>query len=66
MNTFLPSSTQFLDRKVEDIYNEKAKFKLEKNYMIINVVASIEKEDKETKIIDYISVEMPIIKYIFK
>ena len=34
--------------------------------MIINVVASIEKEDNETKIIDYISVEMPIIKYIFK
>ena len=68
ISTFLPSSTKFLDRKVEDIYNEKAKakFKLEKNYMIINVVASIEKEDKETKIIDYISVEMPIIKYIFK
>ena len=62
----MPSSIKYLDRKLEDIYNEKSKFKLEKNYMIINVVASIEKEDNETKIIDYISVEMPIIKYIFK
>ena len=65
INTILPSSIKYLDRKLEDIYNEKSKFKLEKNYMIINVVANIENVEIEGEKVEYASVEMPIIKYIF-
>ena len=61
----MPSSIKYLDRKLEDIYNEKSKFKLEKNYMIINVVANIENVEIEGEKVEYASVEMPIIKYIF-
>jgi len=66
INTIVPSSIKFLERKLEDIYNEKAKFKLEKNYMIVNVVASISDVEIEGKKVESASVDMPIIKYIFK
>ena len=66
INTIFPSSSKLLGRKLEDIYNEKAKFKLEKNYMIVNVVASILDVEIEGKKVESASVDMPIIKYIFK
>ena len=66
INTILPSSVKYLDRKLEDIYNEKAKFKLNKNYMIINVVSNIENVEIEGEKVEYASVDMPILKYIFK
>ena len=65
-NIVLESSKKNLDRKLEDIYNEKAKFKLEKNYMMIIVVANIENVEIEGEKVEYASVDMPVIKYIFK
>ena len=66
INTLFPSSSKNMGRKLEDIYNEKSKFKLEKNYMIIYVIASISNTEIEGVKIDEASVDMPIIKYIFK
>ena len=55
-----------MDLKLEDIYNEKAKFKLEKNYMIINIVADMADVEIEGTKVEAASVDMPVIKYIFK
>ena len=66
INTTLTSYKKLLNLKLEDIYNEKAKFKLEKNYMIINVIAYIENVKIEDEEFEDASVDMPIIKYIFK
>ena len=55
-----------MGKKLEDIYNEKSKFKLDKNYMIIDVIASISNTEIEGVKIEEASVDMPIIKYIFK
>ena len=66
INTMLPSGQKNLGRKLEDIYNEKAKFKLEKNYMIINVVGSISNVEIDGEKIEYASADLPMIKYIFK
>ena len=66
INTILPSHIKSLDRKLEDIYNEKAKFKLENNYMIIDVVASISDIEIDGEKIEYASADIPEIKYIFK
>ena len=62
----MPSSSKNLNRKLEDIYNEKAKFKLDKNYMIINIVSYIQNVEIEGEKIESASVDIPIIKYIFK
>ena len=66
INTILPSHIKSLDRKLEDIYNEKAKFKLENNYMIVDVVASISDIEIDGEKIEYASADIPEIKYIFK
>ena len=66
INTVMPSSSKNLNRKLEDIYNEKAKFKLDKNYMIINIVSYIQNVEIEGEKIESASVDIPIIKYIFK
>ena len=66
IDLFFPSAEKKLGLKIEDIYNEKAKFKLEKNYMIISVIAYIENVEIEGKKVEYASVDMPNIKYIFK
>ena len=66
INTIFPSSNKLLGRKLEDIYVEKAKFKLEKNYMIINVIASVSNIEIEGKKVETATVDIPIIKYIFK
>ena len=66
INTILPSSKKRLSLKLEDIYNEKSKFKLEKNYMIINVFASINNVEIDGEKFETASVNMPFIKYIFK
>ena len=66
INTVMHSSSKNLKRKLEDIYNEKAKFKLDKNYMIINIVSYIQNVEIEGEKIESASVDIPIIKYIFK
>ena len=66
INTLFESSKKKMDLKLEDIYNEKAKYKLEKNYMIINIVAEIADVEIEGKKVETASVDMPLIKYIFK
>ena len=65
-NTFGVSKAKNMGKKLEDIYNEKSKFKLDQNYMIINVIASISNTEIEGVKIEEASVDMPIIKYIFK
>ena len=66
INTILPSAQKYVNRKPEDIYNEKSKIKLDKNYMMINVVAYIQNVEIEGEKIESASVDMPLIKYIFK
>ena len=66
INIVIPSHSKNLNRKSEDIYNEKAKFKLDKNYMIINIVSYIKNVEIEGEKIENASVDIPIIKYIFK
>ena len=66
INTMFESSKKKMDLKLEDIYNEKAKFKLEKNYMIINIVADMADVEIEGTKVEAASVDMPVIKYIFK
>ena len=62
----MPSGGKYLNRKLEDIYNEKAMFKLNKNYMIINIVSYIQNVEINGEKIESASVDIPIIKYIFK
>ena len=66
INTILPSAQKYVNRKPEDIYKEKSKIKLDKNYMMINVVAYIQNVEIEGEKIESASVDMPLIKYIFK
>ena len=66
INTILPSAQKYVNRKPEDIYNEKSKIKLDKNYMMINVIAYIQNVEIEGEKIESASVYMPLIKYIFK
>ncbi len=66
INTILPSAQKYVNRKPEDIYNEKSKIKLDKNYMMINVVAYIQNVEIEGEKIESAQVDMPLIKYIFK
>ena len=66
INTILPSAQKYVNRKPEDIYNKKSKIKLDKNYMMINVVAYIQNVEIEGEKIESASVDMPLIKYIFK
>ena len=66
INTILPSCSKYMNKKLEDIYNEKSELKLDKNYMIINVVAYIQNVEIEGEKYENASVDMPIIKYIFK
>ena len=67
---FASSAKKLLGLKIEDIYNEKAKlkgkFKLEKNYMILSVIAYVENIEIEGNKVEYASVDLPNIKYIFK
>ena len=62
----MPSGSKYLNRKLEDIYNEKAMFKLNKNYMIINIVSYRQNMEIEGEKIESASVDIPIIKYISK
>jgi len=66
INTFLPSGQKRLGLKPENIYNNEAKLKLEKNYMIINVIAYIDDVEIEGEKFENASVDMPKIKYTFK
>ena len=66
INIAIPSGSKYLNRKLENIYNEKAKFKLDKNNMIINIVSYIQNVEIEGEKIENASVDIPIIKYIFK
>ena len=66
INTIFPSFQSKIGMKLEDIYNEKAKYKLEKNYMMINVIGEIENTEIEGEKVENASVNMPTIKYIFK
>ena len=66
INTFLPSGQKRLGLKPENIYNNEAKLKLEKNYMIINVIAYIDDVEIEGERFENASVDMPKIKYTFK
>ena len=66
INTIMPSAKKRMNLKLEDIYNEKAQFKLEKNYMIINAVAYIDDVEIEGEHFENASVDLPKIKYIFK
>ena len=66
INTILPSAKNKLSLRPEDIYNKEAKFKLEKNYMIINIIAYIDDVEIEGERFENASVNMPTIKYTFK
>ena len=66
INTIFDSSKKKLDLKLENIYNENSKVKLDKNYMIINVVAYVYDVEIEGEKFEEASVNMPAIKYIFK
>ena len=56
------------DRKIEDLYLENSKkiFKENTNFLMIQLMANIQKTKIEGKEFENVSVEIPPIKYIFK
>ena len=68
ITTFLDSCKSRYNRKIEDIYEDLSKKKIseKKNYLDIQVIATIEEAKIKEKTFQNVSVLMPNIKYIFK